>query len=90
MTVQSEPYSQAVIRSAAETLSEDLREAAVTYLTAHAASRQTLATTLGVYPNAVEALIRRKPWDLDLSIRVVDALGVQVRANPTDVGPEPG
>lgn len=64
-------------------ISRDLRVAALTKIRADALSAADLASRLGVFPSAAEALLVRTAWPLDVAVRVVSALGIRVRVDAT-------
>lgn len=60
-------------------LSSDLRRVAVDHVLAHPGSELELAETLDVTTDAIEHLIRKPYWDIELTLRVLDRLHVPFR-----------
>lgn len=60
-------------------LEQDLRQMLVERCNTGATDVRAVADGLGVSPAAVQELLQKPHWDLKLSLRILDALGMGLR-----------
>jgi plasmid maintenance system antidote protein VapI len=60
-------------------LGEELRNVVVEHVTVHNVTYDDLATALHVQVAAVESLMSKRQWDLELALQLAGQLGVRFR-----------